>query len=80
MTKFQILGRVESGYYHEEGIEEANSAAAAIKKAYLRAPGSEYVAMVAVPVRSWKPTEIRMETTQRVVLGLAPDDLRKLQG
>jgi hypothetical protein len=80
MTKFQILGRDSDGVYHEEGIEEAHSAASAITKAYLRAPGPEYVAMVAVPVRSWKPTEIRMETTQRVVLGLDSDDLRKLQG
>lgn len=69
MTKFKILFRDGSGYWNEHDEREAHTAEQAVKASYLKKPDGAIVEMVAIPMRSWKPTPIRTETVQKVVLG-----------
>lgn len=73
MTRFVILRAGKGTGWYEAGLQEAPNAEAAVKAAYLKKPDAETVAMVAVPARSWKPTSIRTETVQKVVLGGQPE-------
>jgi hypothetical protein len=71
VTSFVLLTRQDSSkQWTEAGILEAHSAAQAMRDGYLRLPNkSNVVAVVAVPVRSFRPTPIRTETVTKVVLG-----------
>jgi hypothetical protein len=78
VTRFQILYKDadKPDWWIERGTEDAHSAKAAVRQAYLKKPSSIAV-MVAVPARSWKPTPIRTETVTKVVLGERPPPTEK---
>lgn len=69
MTRFQILAKTESGGWTERGTEEAYNAEAAVKASYMKNSSGGVTQMVAVPARSWRPTQIRTETQTKVILG-----------
>jgi len=73
MTKFKLLIRKDSdeaGVWREWHEEEANGPKAAMRAAYMRHPDGEIVAIVAPPVRSWKPEPIRTEKVpDKLIIG-----------
>jgi hypothetical protein len=69
VTRFQILARNDEHNWNEAQVVEAHSAEAAIRNWYMRHTPENVLAVVAVPERSWKPQQVRVETTKRVVVG-----------
>lgn len=82
MTRFVVLAQIQAPRdpawqgWQEHSEQEAHSAEAAIKAAYMKS-SDQVLAMVAVPARSWRPQTIRTETVKRVVLGAAGEDTPK---
>ena len=78
MTRFQLLAKYEeSPENRNQGwleliVEDAHNGDDAIKKAYLAKPDGKIVAVVAVPLRSWKPKVIRAENVIKVQFGDGP--------
>lgn len=68
VTKYKILNRDETGYWTEKAAPvEAISAEAAIRKSLDGdAKGGTYVA---VPLRSFQPVEVEVETKRSVKIG-----------
>jgi hypothetical protein len=65
VTTFVILSRDESGYWRQaDGYFEAHSAESAVR-AYGDKNGGVYVA---VPVRSWRPLKVEVETRKQVTV------------
>jgi hypothetical protein len=77
VTRFQILAtfRGENGW-HERGQEEAHSAEQAVKASYMK-DSEGVLAMVAVPLRSWRPQAIRTETVRKILLGGEAEPVEK---
>lgn len=57
-----------NGWYVIEHVKGVSSAGAAIQKALDNVPEPETGRFVAVPVRSWKPVKVSVETVSRVKL------------
>ena len=59
MTKYMVLVRDESGYWHAGADVPARSAKAAVRAV---SEGTEGGTFVAAPARSWKPVTVTVET------------------
>lgn len=84
MTTFVVLSRKgDNGYLPLDGTTDAHSMPAAVTTAYMKMSHDErsgVTEMAAVPARSWNPTRVSVQVSEKIVLGGDPGLLDKVAG
>lgn len=68
-TNYVVLFQEDNTWVEVRGLWEATSAKGAIRAAMNETGNSGGETMVAVPLRSWQPQPVKVETQQRLRIG-----------
>lgn len=67
-TEYLVLAKDSASFWREAKLVTARSAEEAVRRVASDPSAEKPSALVAVPVRSWRPVKVRVETQTRLIL------------